>query len=357
MTSIGPYRILNPLGSGAYGDVMLATKNDVLYAIKRVSILDITTTLMEISLLQTMNHPHIVKPYEYIKDENTINIVMERGRAPLSSMKVDNIDLRMFLWQVLSALDYMHQNGIIHRDLKPDNIMMGASNYPMIIDLGLAYYSPFEDLPMNHHIQTPGYKAPEVLAMEPYDSGVDIFSMGVIMYELVKGTKPFDRYVDRITQSDIDDALLQLGPIRPNTIESMIQMMLTADPRSRPTAADLMNMPFFRPLGYHVPDMIYFNDDMDENQYDGFDKDDIHSFINDYGIDTRAVNYVRAMVIRSPLETINVGVIKILLATINYNVDPDSWRLIRTMARALRVEDKIMNDLFDTLVSLNMTIY
>ncbi len=355
-TKMNEYEIIDHLGSGSFGNVVLVKKDGVEYANKMILMPDIITSLTEVSLLTSMSHPHIVKPYKYIKEGRHINIIMKKMKSSLSAMEDKaSIDLRLFLWQMLSAIDYMHKNGVIHADLKLGNIMMDDSNYPMIIDLGLAIYRPFSTPPLHIDVQTPGYKAPEVLAGEPYDDKIDIFSMGIVMYRLLLDERPFDPDGWYIEQVDIDDALSYIGDIQPDTIEYMVQLMLTLDPRKRPSAEELMKMPYFEGLGYHTPDKIKFNDNFDPVPNRAFDTLGIKNLLRRRSFDKDVIDYTRAMFKRSGLLKMDNYVRAIMLYIVSAINEPTQSN-IDTMYDLVRI-GRHDDEIYDLLVALNMTIF
>lgn len=153
----------------------------------------------ELDILKMMDHPHIVKVYDYYEDVDNFNIVMEYCKGGelfehISKRGVfDETMASDIMKQILSAISYLHLQNIIHSDLKAENIMFVNEDdtdlHCKLIDFGMASkYNPEKKL---SHIQgTPYYIAPEVL-MNSYDSKADIWSVGVLLYILLTGTPPF----------------------------------------------------------------------------------------------------------------------------------------------------------------------
>lgn len=352
---IGSYRYRRHLGSGAYGEVGLYSKGNTFYAMKRLSFLTLTNTVVEISLLNMMDHPFIMKPIEYIYHENDVYVVMKRVSESLrDTMRRKSIDVTQFLWQILTALDYMHQNGIIHRDLKPGNIMMNGSDYPLIIDMGLAHYSPIGYTSMTNRVQTLGYKAPEVLAGEPYGPGIDIFSLGVIAYQLLTGSMPFDVYTDSITQDDVDDAMAGLVA---DPLHGVVNAMLTADPARRPSADDILSMKAFDKYTYHVPNTINFNNEVGTEPY----VDSIDSVL-DYYLVHRAVpvmvlEYINHMLISSGNEDMDYRMVDVLVMAFAPMYDASFYGLSAERGNDIVDERRLPKDVYYSLVDLGMTIF
>ncbi len=145
----------------------------------------------EINIMRNMNHPNIIKLYEVYEGEFHIYLVLEllKGGELFDriikkghySEKDASIVIRKLLW----ALEYLHQKGIMHRDIKPENLILKDDNeYEIkLADFGLAEYEDKKEL-LFKRCGTPGYVAPEVLEDKKYDTKVDIFSAGVILYIL-----------------------------------------------------------------------------------------------------------------------------------------------------------------------------
>ena len=145
----------------------------------------------EINIMRNLNHPNIIKLYEVYEGEFHIYLVLEllKGGELFDRIikkghyveRDASIVIRKLLW----ALEYLHQKGIMHRDIKPENLILKDDNeYEIkLADFGLAEYEDKKEL-LFKRCGTPGYVAPEVLEDKKYDTKVDIFSAGVILYIL-----------------------------------------------------------------------------------------------------------------------------------------------------------------------------
>jgi len=152
--------------------------------------------ISEVSLLQQMDHPNIIKLHEVYHDDCRFYVVTEL--CPGGEL-FDEIQNRKFfsekdaaelMEQVLSAVYYCHKNQISHRDLKPENILLEGNDRVKVIDFGTAMeFNP--DVGMDHMLGTPYYIAPEILGRKPYNEKVDMWSLGVILYVLLTGRPPF----------------------------------------------------------------------------------------------------------------------------------------------------------------------
>ena len=273
---IGKYVRTQTLGRGAYGEVSLFRYSGTSYAIKRISMLDIISTITEISMYTILSHPHIMKPYEVIPDDITLNIVMKYvPRNLLSWIRkhedvVDNDEVKMIIWQLLSAVAYMHSNDIIHRDLKPENILIEDSKmYTYIIDFGLARYLFPGSGEQSQRVQTVEYRAPEVFLSGNYGKPIDIYSLGVIMYEMLfmetvggnmrtlKGRGGSDAMLHASISERIDLARYEVNSAAmPQDMKDVILSMLHADPNMRSNAQAIMDMPWFSDMSAIEPNTI-----------------------------------------------------------------------------------------------------
>ena len=204
------YKIGSKLGEGAFGEVRLCTHR-VSHEQRAVKVLkketmdeeEMKSMLNEIQILKNLDHPNIVKIYEYFEDSKRFYIVtdiIEGGELFDEITRRGHFterDAAVLLKQVLSAIAYCHNNNIMHRDLKPENILLEESHdyeQAKIIDFGTAQtFDPAKQ--SKEQIGTPYYIAPEVLNKK-YGKECDIWSTGVIAYILLSGLPPFNGSTD-----------------------------------------------------------------------------------------------------------------------------------------------------------------
>ena len=153
----------------------------------------------EINILRSLDHPNIVKIFEYFEDEKRYYIVQEHIQGGelfdeiIAKGKFNEKDAAVLMKQLLSCISYCHSHNIVHRDLKPENVLLEASkefDQIKVIDFGTAQvFRKGEHL--KETIGTPYYIAPEVLA-NSHNEKCDIWSAGVILYILLCGYPPFN---------------------------------------------------------------------------------------------------------------------------------------------------------------------
>ena len=202
------YELGATLGTGGFGDVKRCTHRDT-RAERAVKIfrkdlipqdqLESGSFMQEIEILRSLDHPNIVRVFEFFEDAKRIFIVMELCRGGelfaqlIKRSRFDESQAAYILKQVLSAVNYLHNRGIIHRDLKPENILLEEDNGELnvkLVDFGTAtFYNRKKRL--TGKMGTAYYVAPEVL-IGMYDDKCDVWSCGVILYIMLSGRPPFE---------------------------------------------------------------------------------------------------------------------------------------------------------------------
>ena len=207
---LGDYRVESLLGSGGMGEVYLAhdsklNRKAALKILPRHFVADAERAdrfRREALALSALNHPNLITIYEVGESGGVNFIAMEFvvGRT-LRSMTDGGLSLKESLAvasQVAEALAAAHQAGIVHRDIKPDNIMVRADGYVKLLDFGLAKLTASADgadaaqTRAGTAMGTLAYMSPEQASGEAIDQRTDIWSLGVVLYEIVTGRKPFD---------------------------------------------------------------------------------------------------------------------------------------------------------------------
>lgn len=200
------YIFAEKLGSGSFADVYKAYKKGQtreVVAIKcvlksRLSKSALDNLVSEIAILKELKHEHIVEMRDFIWDDKYIYIIMEYcsggdlSNLVKSRMRLSESVCQRFLQQLASALKYMREKNLSHLDLKPSNILLKSKSNPVlkIGDFGLAQHMPEDDT--NCTIKgSPLYMAPEIVLKHQYDAKVDLWSVGVILYECLFGKAPY----------------------------------------------------------------------------------------------------------------------------------------------------------------------
>jgi eukaryotic-like serine/threonine-protein kinase len=236
-TRLGQYELVRELGRGGMGTVFLARRVDGQFD-HLVAIKVIRSALMrdrleaqfrrERQILATLNHPNIARLLDGgISDQDELFLVMEFVEGEPLLTYADRAGLstrdRLALFaRVCAAVAYAHSKLVVHRDLKPSNILVTPGGEPRLVDFGLARVV---DDTLNHdglqtvtgfRAFTPAYAAPEQIRGEPVTTAADIYSLGVVLSELLTGAKPFD--VEHKSLSEIVRILDSAAPAKPSDL-------------------------------------------------------------------------------------------------------------------------------------------
>ncbi len=247
----GAYRIIREIGRGGLGTVYLAERADEAYH-KEVAIkvvrrgLDTEDILRrfrhERQILAQLDHPNIARlidggttaeglPYfvmEYVRGETLIEFCKAQQFGTDERLKIFR--------KVCDAVSYAHQNLVIHRDLKPSNILVTEEGTPKLLDFGIAkVLTPDDQAPMTQtipalRVMTPEYASPEQIKGGRITTSSDVYSLGVLLYELLTGQKPY-RLTSRSTE-EISRAITDQEPERPSRIATDILHSAIGNPHS-----------------------------------------------------------------------------------------------------------------------------
>lgn len=211
MENIGKYKVIRELGSGATSTVYLC-EDPVAGRQVAVKLVDFSHDskamgrrlrklfMVEKMTAQRLNHPNIVKVYDAVVEDERAYLAMEyvQGRSLEDFCSVEKL-LPMhravgIIFKCCLALDHAYKQGILHRDIKPANIMVDDKDEPKITDFGLAVYLN-KDLNTDSTFITgagsPAYMSPEQVKGYPLDQKTDLYSMGVVLFQLLTGRLPF----------------------------------------------------------------------------------------------------------------------------------------------------------------------
>src|SRR5450755_589062 len=264
-TKLGPYEIISPIGTGGMGVVYRATDTRLhrIVAIKVLPHEKVADSerkrrfLVEARAVSALNHPNIVTLHDIANEGGIDYLVMEyvEGRSLdklITPKGLPLAEVTGYSMQIASALAAAHAAGIVHRDIKPANVIVTAESQIKVLDFGLAKLTERapgrEDETLTNEALTEAgtvmgtiaYMSPEQASARPLDSRTDIFSLGVILYELLSGQRPFRGN----SQVETLHAIIhnQAPPLAGASIwiQEILDKALAKDPRERyQHAADL----------------------------------------------------------------------------------------------------------------------
>ena len=262
--SINDFEIISVIGRGAFGKVLLCKykANNEYYAIKvikksaLVSGGQVKKLLTERNLLHKLKHPFIVslkfafknagKVYlgmEYASGGELYHLMMKRSRLPEDEVK-------LIIASIALALDYLHKNGVIYRDIKPENVVFDAQGYAKLTDFGLSKET-FGNEDTNTFCGTAEYLAPEIIMGKSYDYAVDWWALGVMTFELLYGTLPYNSPNKNTLYNSIINEEPVFPPEANNQSVMLIKSLLKKDPTLRATLEQVQSSPFFEDIDFN----------------------------------------------------------------------------------------------------------
>jgi Tol biopolymer transport system component len=201
----------------------------------------------EAQAASALNHPNIVTVYEVIRFGTTVAIAMElvTGTSLRHYCGTAQPVEKLALWgrQIARALAEAHARGIVHRDIKPENLMLRPDGYIKVLDFGLARPAGADRADDELALGTLGYMSPEEIDQGPITAASDIFSLGVVLYELASGTNPFrGASADATTRMILGLApppLPERDKAMPRELDRLLRSMLSRSATDRPTASEV----------------------------------------------------------------------------------------------------------------------
>ena len=250
--TISHYRIVGKLGVGGMGVVYDAEDQKLA---RRVALKFLPNELTgdpdaarrlrrEAQTIALLNHPHICTVYEVDEHEGRAFIAMERLeganlKAFMARRKLETTEVLDIAGQIAQALEAAHEKGVIHRDIKPGNIFISEQGHVKVLDFGLARRVPTGETGELHldgstipgrPVGTVSYMAPERILQMPLDPRCDLFSLGVVMYEMATGRLPFAGASPGETVTNVLDKnpvpLTTLAPNRPVGLQHIVDKLL-----------------------------------------------------------------------------------------------------------------------------------
>ena len=244
------YKIVKPIGKGAFGKVFQVQKDNKYYALKKVSIIytELTNNKIEeynkmISILSNINNKYIIKYYQTFIRGDDFYILMEYGgnlnlKQFIANYKnknkaIEEKTIKDIIKQICLGLKDIHDSNLIHRDLKPENIFVNEDNEIKVGDFGISKILSTNNRYATTKIGTFYYMAPEVVKGDIYNNKADIYSLGCITYELFTLN---EYYIDKII--DKKECKINLN-IYNSKWQKLIELLLESDYHQRPTIKEI----------------------------------------------------------------------------------------------------------------------
>lgn len=259
------YYVLKKLGDGCYAKVFLVQdiKTEEVYALKAIRKIHFKSNSKlrymldkEAKIHRSSIHPNIVRLYDYFEDKDYVFFLLEYCYpGELFDILYDETDHGFdeyiaadFVYQVVQAFIYLRSKNVIHRDLKPENLLINEEGNLKLADFGWATFKKGSSVVGSTH-----YNSPEMLRYKMYDYKSDIWSIGVLIYELVCGDQPFrgkgksSKEKEKATERLIKQCRIKRSKYTESISDEamdLILQILQLDPSRRPDYEDILNHPW-----------------------------------------------------------------------------------------------------------------
>lgn len=282
----------NKLGYGSYstvylgryvGDILNINRDDGLIAIKEINISDmksetkilINSEITIMNWLITHNHNNIIKCYDVFEMENKVYIIMEycdnNDLSTLIHASMSEFQIKQYFKQLVDAIKFLNNHNIIHRDIKPKNILLSGSTIKLC-DFGFA--NKKEKIEKTPICGSPLYMAPEIMLKKLYTEAVDVWALGLILFEMIFGFHPFNKCKDMRELKETILISIKL-PIKKEISQDcfdLLLMMLEIDPVKRIAISEIIKSPWISTLHINPilqnKDAKYLNDKIDNLIFD-----------------------------------------------------------------------------------------
>jgi len=239
------FEIGKPLGRGKFGKVYLARERRTKYivALKVLSKNQLLKSGVEhqlrreIEIQAHLRHPHILRMYGYFYDNKNIYLILEYSpggelyKKLTAKGRFSERTAARFISDLSTAMKYCHSKHVIHRDIKPENLLLGAKNDIKIADFGWSVHAPTSR--RNTLCGTLDYLPPEMVEGQEHDEQVDVWALGVLLYEFLVGVPPFETESHSATYRRIQRVDIRWPNGMPEDAKDLIAKLLKKDPRQR----------------------------------------------------------------------------------------------------------------------------
>ena len=249
------------IGKGGFGLVwkVIHKKTQKVYCIKVIKKDGIVQQKLvdqmnrEIEIMYILNNPHCLRLKNHFEDDTNFYLVMplaSKGqlyRVLKKFRKFDERTAAQILRETISALQYLHsfKPPIIHRDIKPENLLLNEGGRILLADYGWSNFNMEGDV-RKTFCGTPEYIAPEMLLKKGHDTRVDIWSIGILMFELLSGYSPFVAKSNQELYQNIRRLKIQWPKDMPPLAKNLISKILKLNPADRPTFDEILNHQWFK---------------------------------------------------------------------------------------------------------------
>nr|XP_021180976.2 aurora kinase C [Helicoverpa armigera] len=254
--SLSDFDLGRPLGKGKFGNVYLAREKESHYVVAlkvlfKSQILDSEIehqVRREVEIQCRLRHPNILRMYGYFHDEKRIYLILEYAKhGSLYKLlkereRFDEKTVAIYIRDLTKALVYCHMKKVIHRDIKPENLLIGHNWELKIADFGWSVHSPSSR--RMTLCGTLDYLSPEMIEGKPHSYAVDIWSLGVLCYELLVGLPPFDAKDSHQTYRKIRYVIIKYPDFITDKAKDLMGKLLVINPEQRLPLTSVLQHPW-----------------------------------------------------------------------------------------------------------------
>ena len=236
------------LGKGTYGEVTLAIHkpSNILCALKSIKLKSSNDPAAvfienEIKIHSSLHHPNIIQLYGRIETKQGIVLVLEYADSGnlfcmlKKNIKLNEIKAYDYFVNICEGIRYLHEKNLIHRDLKPENILLTKEGSVKICDFG---WCTKGSVSKSTFCGTLDYMAPEIISGQSYNNKIDIWALGVLLYEMIQGSSPV-YIIGKQEKSNKTAGLINFSSNFSQSAKKLIEKMLAEDPNKRPTIHEI----------------------------------------------------------------------------------------------------------------------
>uniref|UniRef100_A0A023F859 Aurora kinase n=1 Tax=Triatoma infestans TaxID=30076 RepID=A0A023F859_TRIIF len=254
------FEVGRALGKGKFGNVYLAREKQSQYiiALKVIFKVQVTKAKLEhqlrreIEIQAHLRHPNILKLYGYFHDSTRVYLILEYAKmGELYKLLQSQPEHRFpekrsaeIIKELSDALIYLHSKGVIHRDIKPENILLGPKGEVKIADFGWSVHSP--NSRRGTICGTLDYLPPEMVKNQQHDYTVDLWSSGVLCFELIAGKAPFEARTYEVTYHNIINAIYSFPAFVSEEARDLIKKLLVPEPSKRLPLKQVLQHPWIQ---------------------------------------------------------------------------------------------------------------
>ncbi|KAI0464582.1 hypothetical protein LJB42_002200 [Komagataella kurtzmanii] len=255
--TINDFEIGKKLGKGKFGKVYCARhkKSGFICALKIMDKKELINFKVEkqfrreVEIQSSVKHVNCIKLYGHFHDADRVYLILEFAihgelyKLLKKKGKLDEVTSSRYIYQIADALSYLHDRHIIHRDIKPENILLGFDNTVKISDFGWSVYSN-QSMKRTTMCGTLDYLPPEMVEAREHNYKVDVWALGILMYEFLVGKPPFEEEFKSSTYKRIAQVDLQVPSHVSPEAKDLIQKLLRYTPEKRINLKDIETHPW-----------------------------------------------------------------------------------------------------------------